>query len=76
MFFISPHCEPSLPVYSIVQSAVPYPWCLLIYIIAFTLAAYFVLLAAMGVKTIISKCHPNKDKAMKETDDYAFIEDK
>ena len=28
MFFISPHCDPSLPVYSLVQNVVAYPWCL------------------------------------------------
>lgn len=49
MFFISRHCEPSLPVYSLVQAVVPYPWCLLIYIHGFTLASYLILLMAMGV---------------------------
>ncbi len=52
MFFISPYCEPSLPVYSLVQGVVPFPWCLAIYITAFTLAAYLMLLIAMGVKTL------------------------
>lgn len=47
MFFISPYCEPSLPVYSIVQAHVPYPWCLIIYVSIFTLAAWLVLRAAM-----------------------------
>lgn len=49
MFFVSPHCDPSLPVYSLVQAVVPYPWCLVIYIAAFSVAAYLVLLIAMGV---------------------------
>lgn len=49
MFFISRHCEPSLPVYSLVQALVPYPWCLVIYIVAFTLASYLILLLAMIV---------------------------
>ncbi|MBR2718279.1 MAG: YwaF family protein [Clostridia bacterium] len=49
MFFISPHCEPSLPVYSTVQAHVAYPWCLLIYISVFTLAAYLMLLFAMSI---------------------------
>ncbi len=52
MFFISPHEDPSLPVYSIVQQYVPYPWCLIIYIAAFTLAAYLILLIAMGISHI------------------------
>lgn len=50
MFFISRHCEPSLPVYSLVQQAVPYPWCLLIYVAAFSAAAGLVLLVAAGVQ--------------------------
>lgn len=49
MFFISPYCPPSLPVYSLVQQAVPYPFCLVIYILGFTAAAYLVLLTAMGI---------------------------
>lgn len=52
MFFISPYCEPSLPVYAQVQEAVAYPWCLLIYVLAFTLAAYLVLLIAIGIKKL------------------------
>ncbi len=58
MFFISPYEDPSLPVYSIVQQYVPYPWCLIIYIAAFSIAAYLILLIAMGIKKIIqsAKC--------------------
>ena len=55
MFFISPHCEPSLPVYSIVQELVPYPWCLIIYILAFSVAAYLMLLIAMGIRSLFQK---------------------
>lgn len=55
MFFISPHCEPSLPVYSAVQRAVAYPWCLVIYIAVFSLAAYVILLIAMGAKALAKK---------------------
>lgn len=55
MFFISPYCEPSLPVYSLVQNAVAYPWCLFIYVIAFTLAAYLILLVAMEIKYLVKK---------------------
>lgn len=50
MFFISPHCEPHLPVYSSVQAVVPFPWCLIIYVIGFSLAAYIVLLIAVLIK--------------------------
>lgn len=55
MFFISPYCDPHLPVYSIVQQYVAFPWCLIIYITAFTLAAYLMLLIAMGIKVIVTK---------------------
>lgn len=48
MFFVSRHCDPSLPVYSLVQAIVPYPWCLLIYIAGFTAASYLILLIGMG----------------------------
>lgn len=55
MFFISPYGTPSLPVYSLVQNIVPFPWCLLIYVAAFTLAAYLILLAAIGIKRLAKK---------------------
>ena len=48
MFFVSPYCEPSLPVYSLVQRVVPFPWNLVIYVGMFTLAAYLILLLAMA----------------------------
>lgn len=50
MFFISRHCDPSLPVYSLVQSVVPYPWCMFIYIAGFSAAAYIILLIAKVIK--------------------------
>ncbi len=53
MFFISPYEPPHLPVYSIVQQYVPFPLCLIIYIAAFSLAAYIVLLIAMGIKQLV-----------------------
>ena len=55
MFFVSRHCEPSLPVYSSVQAIVPYPWCLFIYVAGFTAASYIMLLIAMLVKKIAQK---------------------
>ena len=55
MFFISPYGTPSLPVYSLVQNVVPFPWCLVIYIAAFTLAAYLMLLIALGIKRMAKK---------------------
>lgn len=55
MFYISPHCDPHLPVYSLVQEVVPYPWCLLIYIAGFSAAAYVILLAVMGIKALTGR---------------------
>lgn len=55
MFFISPHCEPSLPVYSQVQAVVPYPWCTFIYIGVFSLAAYVILLISILAKKVAAK---------------------
>ncbi len=55
MFFISPHCEPSLPVYSLVQAVVPFPWCLFIYIFGFSAAAYIILLIAMLIKRVADR---------------------
>lgn len=52
MFYVSPHFVAYLPVYSAVQRAVPYPWCLFIYIAGFTLAAYIILLGAMGIRRL------------------------
>lgn len=55
MFFISQYCEPSLPVYSLVQQTVAYPWCLIIYISAFSLASYLILLVAIGIQKLAAK---------------------
>lgn len=54
MFYISPYCDPHLPVYSMVQETVAYPWCLLLYIAGFTAAAYLLLLLAMGIRKVAS----------------------
>ncbi len=55
MFFVSRHCEPHLPVYSSVQAGVPYPWCLILYVLGFSVAAYLVLLLTMGVGKLLHK---------------------
>ena len=52
MFMISPYLESTLPVYSAVQKAVPYPWDLIIYVVGFTVAACIVLLVAKKVSLI------------------------
>lgn len=58
MFFISPHCDPSLPVYSLVQGVVPFPISLVIYILGFTAAAWIMLLIAMGIQKLTCKKAP------------------
>jgi hypothetical protein len=55
MFYISPHCDPHLPVYSLVQQVVPFPWCLALYILGFTAAAYIMLLIGMGIRALGNK---------------------
>jgi hypothetical protein len=61
MFYISPYCDPHLPVYSDVQRLVPYPFCLIIYIAAFTLVAYLISLAAMGIKALSLRISNKKE---------------
>lgn len=55
MFFISPYCEPSLPVYSLVQQVIAYPWNLVIYILGFSAAAYLILLIAILIRKTAQK---------------------
>ena len=52
MFFISRHFPSTLPVYSSIHNVVPFPLNLVIYFIGFSLAAYIVLLAGMGIKKL------------------------
>ncbi len=55
MFFISPYCPPHLPVYSLVQEAVPFPGCLVLYILGFTTAAGLIQLIAIGIQKITDR---------------------
>lgn len=52
MFFISQYCEPSLPVYSLVQGVLPYPWCLVLYVWGFTTASWLILMISMGISRL------------------------
>lgn len=52
MFYISPYQDPHLPVFSVIQPLVPYVVSLALYAGVFTLAAYVVLLAAMGIRRL------------------------
>ncbi|MBQ7330790.1 MAG: YwaF family protein [Oscillospiraceae bacterium] len=63
MFFISPYCEPSLPVYSLVQAVVPFPLSLVLYILGFTAAGYIMLLLGMGVSALGKKIKAKKQLA-------------
>ena len=55
MFYFSPYADPHLPLYSAVQNAlgVANPLSFIIYVAAFTLASYLVLLLAMGIRAAI-----------------------
>ena len=44
MFFISPYCAPELPVYSLIQGVVPFPFSVMLYIAGFTAASGIILL--------------------------------
>ena len=52
MFFISRHLPSTLPVYSLVHNVLPFPLNILIYFVGFSLAAYVILLAGMGIKKL------------------------
>ena len=58
MFYFSPHCEPSLPVFSLVQPLVPPVVSMIIYVLVFTLAAYVILLISMGLHKVFRKKPP------------------
>ena len=55
MFYISPHCDPHLPVYSLVQPLLPFLLEIIVYIAGFSLAAYIILLLAIGIKKLAQK---------------------
>ena len=65
MFYFSPYQPAHLPVYSDVQNAlgVDNPLSFVIYIIGFTLAAYVVLLIAMGIRALLTPAHKQKSFA-------------
>ena len=63
MFYVSPYCEPTLPIYSDVQRAVPYPWSLLIYVAGFCAVACIILYVAKLAKSISAKIKAKKEVA-------------
>lgn len=52
MFYISPYFDSTLPIYGAVHNAVSAPWNIVIYILGFSLAAYVILLIAMGIGAV------------------------
>lgn len=52
MFYVSPYCEPHLPVYSLVQPLVPFPWSLVLYVLGFSVAACAPVLLALGIQKL------------------------
>jgi len=66
MFYISPHQTPHLPVYSQIQEIVPFPFCTVIYFISFTLAAYLILLAAMGISYCYRRIFGKREAAVNQ----------
>ena len=61
MFYISPYQTPSLLVYKDVQAVVPFPFCTVIYFLGFSLAAYLILLFAMGIGKLCGVVFKKKD---------------
>lgn len=55
MFYVSRHCDPHLPVYSLVQPLLPFPLDLFVYIAGFSLASYIILLIAMSIRKLTEK---------------------
>lgn len=62
MFYFSPYLDGHLPLYSDVQAAlgVNNPLSFVIYVAVFTLAAYLILLIAMGVRALLSPTKKRK----------------
>ena len=55
MFFVSPYWDCTLPLYSLVHEAVPFPINLIIYIIGFTAASWIILLLGMGIHCVTTQ---------------------
>lgn len=49
MFFVSPYWDCTLPLYSLIHEAVPFPLNLIIYIAGFTAASWIILLPGIGL---------------------------
>lgn len=60
LFFISPYFPSTLPVFSSLWHVLPYPLFLALYIVAFSFAAYLILLCAMLVQKMAMKIKAKK----------------
>jgi hypothetical protein len=68
MFFVSPYCDPSLPVYSLIQEKVAFPGCLILYIMGFTAASYVLVLMGMGIHKLYAiRTHQEHRKTLPVT---------
>lgn len=54
MFYISPYCEPVIPILSYIQENCPFPIPQIVYGVCFTLIAYLVLLMFRGIKLLVA----------------------
>lgn len=64
MFFLSPYCPPELPVYSLVQGVLPFPWCALVYVLGFSAAGCLLLILAAKLRRL-APADTKKPAAMK-----------
>ena len=64
MFYISPYLECTLPVYSLIHNAVPFPVNFIIYVLGFSAAACVILLLAMGIRALYRKVFCRKQAAV------------
>ncbi len=55
MFFVSPYWDCTLPLYSLIHEAVPFPINLIIYIAGFTVAAWIVLMLGIGIHRLTNR---------------------
>ena len=65
LFYINPYFNCHLPVFSTIQATCPYIIFLLSYLVGFSLAAYIVLLVAMGINKLIHVCADKRQKRVK-----------
>lgn len=66
MFYVSPYCDPHLPVYSLIQPVVPFPWCLVLYILGFGVAACAPVLLVLGIQKLVRVAyHPARHAIVK-----------